>query len=171
MVQQARGRLILHFGDVTDAFFILNLMAKTRPHEVYNFAAQSQVAHSFDTSMSTFETNTKSVWHICEAILTLGLTEQTRVFHASTSEMFGSHHGKSDGCFSEKSEFLPMSPYAVSKVAAYHTCSYFSRVHRIQIATALSFNHESPLRSEQFVTSKIVKHAVLQQKQAIEAGS
>mmetsp|Transcript_23273 Transcript_23273/g.31074 ORF Transcript_23273/g.31074 Transcript_23273/m.31074 type:complete len:201 (-) Transcript_23273:548-1150(-) len=156
------SRLVLHFGDVTDPLFMLNLIKRTEPDEIYNFAAQSQVAHSFLAANSTFETNTKSVWHICESLLTLGLVSKTKVFHASTSEMYGSHEGKSDGCFTESSEFRPMSPYAVSKVAAYHTCSYFFRVHGVQIATAISFNHESPLRSEQFVTSKIVKHAVLQ---------
>ena len=102
-----------------------------------------------------------SVWHICEAILALGLREKTKVFHASTSEMYGKHGAKSDGCFDESSEFRPMSPYAVSKVAAYHTCSYYKRVYKVKIANAISFNHESPLRGEQFVTQKIVRHAVL----------
>ena len=103
-----------------------------------------------------------SVWYICEAIRALDLIQKTRVFHASTSEMYGSHDGKSDGCFDETSQFRPMSPYAVSKVAAFHACSYYKRVYNIQMATAISFNHESPLRGAQFVTSKIVMHAVLQ---------
>lgn len=125
MKRVSNGRLILHFGDVTDAFFMLNLIKRASPDEVYNFAAQSQVAHSFNAVTSTFETNTLSVWHICEAIMALNLAYKTRVFHASTSEMYGSHNGKSDGCFDESSQFRPMSPYAVSKVAAYQTCSYY----------------------------------------------
>ena len=73
MKRVSNGRLILHFGDVTDAFFMLNLIKRASPDEVYNFAAQSQVAHSFNAVTSTFETNTLSVWHICEAIMALNL--------------------------------------------------------------------------------------------------
>ena len=81
----------MHYGDVLDPFFILNLMKQFQPDEVYNFAAQSHVAHSFNGSISTFEVNTRSIWLICESIRTLGLEKKTSVFHASTSEMYGDH--------------------------------------------------------------------------------
>ena len=147
----APGRLQLHYGDVTDALFMLNLMKETQPDEVYNLAAQSQVAHSFKASLSTFEINTRSIMLICESIRTLSLESKTKVFHASTSEMFGDHREEQIGptfSFNESSAFQPMSPYAVSKVSAYHICSYFVRVFNLQVCTAISFNHESPMRGE-----------------------
>ena len=105
--------------------------------------------------------NTNSLWHIFESILTLDLKNKTKVFHASTSEMYGDHNlDSATRSFNENSEFRPMSPYAVSKVAGFHICSYFARVYNLQVATAISFNHESPLRGEQFVTQKVIKHAV-----------
>ena len=85
-------RLILHYGDVTDPFFMLNLLKETAPDEVYNLAAMSQVGHSFGAALSTFDINTKSVWLICESLRTLGLQDKTKVFHASTSEMYGDHN-------------------------------------------------------------------------------
>ena len=154
----------MHFGDVTDALFMLNLMKEVSPDEVYNLAAQSQVAHSFNASVSTFDVNTRSIWLICESIRTLSLESKTKVFHASTSEMYGDHRvGETRPIFSfdESSAFRPMSPYAVSKVAAYYICSYFARVFNLKVSTAISFNHESPMRGEQFVTQKVIKHAVL----------
>ena len=90
----------------------------------------------------------------------MDLKEKTAVFHASTSEMFGDHTGKNVDKFNEKSEFRPMSPYAVSKVSGYHICSYFKRVYGLKVCTAISFNHESPMRNQMFVTQKIVKAAV-----------
>ena len=165
LAEKYESQLHLHYGDITDAFFMLNLMKQVSPDEVYNFAAQSQVAHSFNASVSTFDINTRSIWLICESIRTLGLHSKTNLFHASTSEMYGDHRTAERNAsfsFNEKSAFQPMSPYAVSKVAAYHICSYFARVFNLRVATAISFNHESPLRGEHFVTQKVIKHAVRQ---------
>lgn len=171
---RSKSQLHLHYGDVTDAFFVLNTMKAVEPDEVYNFAAQSQVAHSFNASVSTFDTNTRSIWLICESIRTLQLVEKTRLFHASTSEMYGDHRmTKAESAsfsFSEASAFKPMSPYAVSKVAAFYMCSYFARVFSIKICTAISFNHESPMRGEHFVTQKVVKHAVKQRALLLQQG-
>ena len=154
----------MHYGDVTDALFMINLIKEAQPDEVYNFAAQSQVAHSFKASLSTFDVNTRSIWLICESIRTLSLENKTKVFHASTSEMYGDHRTEigPNFSFNESSTFQPMSPYAVSKVSAYHVCSYFARVFDLKICTAISFNHESPMRGEHFVTQKVIKHAVRQ---------
>ena len=154
-----RKSLQLHFGDVQDPTFMLNILKTTKPDQVYNFAAASHVANSFQNPTTTFTVNTQPLWLIFQSILTLELKDKTVVFHASTSEMFGDH-AKGVDKFHEGSDFKPMSPYAVSKVSAYHICSYFKRVYGLQVCTALSFNHESPMRNQLFVTQKIVRAAV-----------
>jgi len=133
--------------------------------------------HSFRNANGTFEINTKSVWNICQSLVVLGepWLSKTHIFHASTSEMYGDHKGANDTTatatsnsssgavkFSESSSFKPMSPYAVSKVSAYYTCDYYQRVYNLNICTAISFNHESPLRHPFFVTRKITQAAARQ---------
>ena len=154
-----KGSLHLHFGDVQDPIFMLSILKTTKPDQIYNFAAASHVANSFYNPVTTYTVNTQPLWLIFQSIMTLELQNKTVVFHASTSEMFGDH-AKGVDKFHEESEFKPMSPYAVSKVSAYHICSYYKRVYGLKICTAISFNHESPMRNQLFVTQKIVRAAV-----------
>lgn len=155
-----KKEVILHKGDITDAYFIANLVAKVEPDEIYNLAAQSHVGDSFECPDHTYQVNTQGLSDICNSVVGANLLKKTKIFHASTSEMFGDGHFDRHAVIDEKSGFFPMSPYAVSKVAAYYWVQYFRRVHNMFICTGLTFNHESPLRHESFVTRKITSHVV-----------
>ena len=100
----------------------------------------------------TFDVNTKGIMHLCEIVKTMD--PQPIIFHASTSEMFGPN---SQNLLNETSEFNPASPYAVSKVSAYFIAKYYQKVFNLKICTSIGFNHESPLRHEEFITRKISK--------------
>ena len=106
----------------------------------------------------TMDINSNGVLNICQAVLLLDLKEKTRIFHASTSEMFGELKEKGDKILiDEDYPFNPMSPYAASKISAYYILKFFKNVHNFHICTTYGFNHESPLRHEEFVTRKITK--------------
>ncbi len=138
--------------------FMYKTIERAQPDEIYNLAAQSHVKDSFDAQSSTFEANINGLLHICEAVLALKLSEKAHIFHASTSEMYGDVKRDSDGkLIDEAHPFNPMSPYAVSKIAAYYLVQYYKSVHRFFICTGMTFNHESPLRHETFITRKITK--------------
>ena len=107
----------------------------------------------------TYDVNVKGLMNLCTSILSLSLIDKTKVFHASTSEMYGQVDLslKEETLITEEHPFKPMSPYALSKISAYYMVQYYRRVYNMQICTALSFNHESPLRNEEFITRKISK--------------
>ena len=114
-------KLVLLVGDLTDQIFMLNCMTKCKPDEIYNLAAQTQVHHSFECPAHTFEVNVNGLINICQGLVTLGMQENVRVFHASTSEMFGDFvTGANETIVSEGFPFNPMSPYAASKISAYY---------------------------------------------------
>ena len=120
------------------------------------------MAHSFEMAHHTYETNLIGLENVCCAVRTQGLLEKCKVFHASTSEMFGQvDKGLEDPntLIDENFPFVPKSPYAVSKIANYYMVKYYRAVYKMFICTAITFNHESPLRHDEFVTRKITKAA------------
>ncbi|CDW86871.1 gdp-mannose-dehydratase [Stylonychia lemnae] len=155
-ISKAR-KIILVYGDVTDQMFMHNAIAKAQPDEIYNFAALSQVQHSFDGPGVTMDTNISGLTNICQAVLSLKMIN-VRIFHASTSEMFGDVIQKNgEAIVTEGFPFNPMSPYAVSKITNYYQVQFYKNVYKMFICTGLTFNHESPLRQETFITRKITK--------------
>src|SRR3990167_5049082 len=143
-------KITLHEGDITDSNFVKFTIMETFPDEIYNLAAQSHVHTSFDIPDYTFRVNTLGLLNILECA-----PRNTKIYQASTSEMFG---GSFDRFYNEHNEFFPRSPYAVSKVAAHHLAEIYRKMGQF-IACGIMFNHESPRRGDNFVTKKIAKAA------------
>lgn len=143
--------ITLHTGDLTDANAVTTLIKTVRPDEIYNLAALSQVHVSFATPASTFDINTKGTLNVLEAIKILEF--KTKIYQASSSEMFG----QSPAPQNEETPFEPCSPYGVAKLAAYWLARTYRDAYGMFVANGILFNHESPLRGEDFVTRKITK--------------
>lgn len=143
----------LHYGDLTDALSIINLINKIRPDEIYNLGAQSHVGVSFEVPEYTSNVDAIGVLRILESIKTLGLEKKIKFYQAGTSEMFGKTSGKFQN---ESTKFYPRSPYAVSKVFAHWITINYRESYNIFACNGILFNHESPFRGETFVTKKIV---------------
>ncbi|MCB1720669.1 MAG: GDP-mannose 4,6-dehydratase [Rhodospirillales bacterium] len=152
----------LHMGDVTDANNLNLLIREIRPDEIYNLAGLSQVQVSFETPASTLQINTAGTLNILDAVRVNGLENYTRVYQASSSEMFG----KARAPQNEDTKMEPCSPYGVAKLASYHLVKSYRESYGMYAANGILFNHESPLRGEDFVTRKITKAVA-----AVEAGS
>ena len=148
------NRLILHNGDLTDSTSIIRVIDQTQPDEIYNLAAQSHVATSFDTPEFTANVDAMGVLRILEAIRICGLADRTRFCQASTSEMFGRVVETPQN---ERTPFYPRSPYAVAKAYAYWITVNYREAYGLFATNAISFNHESPIRGETFVTRKITR--------------
>ena len=148
--------LILHYGDLTDSTNIIRIMQEVRPEEVYNLAAQSHVAVSFESPEYTANADALGTLRLLESIRILGLEKHTRFYQASTSEMFGKVREVPQN---EKTSFYPRSPYGVAKVYAYWTCVNYREAYGIYASNGILFNHESPIRGETFVTRKITRAA------------
>ena len=146
---EKKGKLKLHYMDVTDTSSITNLILKYKPNEFYNLAAMSHVGISFNTGEATLNINTLACYRILESILKSHKT--CKFYQASSSEMFGSSPPPQN----EKTQFNPQSPYGVSKVAAFHITKYFRQAHGLFASNGILFNHESPRRGLNFVTRKI----------------
>jgi len=144
----------LHYGDVTDSTSIISLIQKIQPDEIYNLAAQSHVAVSFETPEYTANADALGTLRLLEAIRILGLENSTRFYQASTSELFGQVQQSP-----QKEDILHfiLSPYAVAKLYAYWITVNYREAYRIYACNGLLFNHESPLRGETFVTRKITR--------------
>lgn len=147
-------RLFLHHGDVTDSSSLIRIMQQTQPDEVYNLAAQSHVAVSFEQPEYTADTNALGTLRLLEAIRILGMQKRTRFYQASTSEMYGMVRETPQ---SETTPFYPRSPYAVSKLYAYWITVNYREAHGLHASNGILFNHESPVRGENFVTRKITR--------------
>ena len=147
-------RFFLHHGDVTDSSSLIRIMQQTQPDEVYNLAAQSHVAVSFEQPEYTADTNALGTLRLLEAIRILGLQKQTRFYQASSSEMFGKVQQVPQ---SESTPFYPRSPYAAAKLYAYWITINYREAHGIYACNGILFNHESPVRGENFVTRKITR--------------
>lgn len=147
-------RLILHYGDMTDSSSLTRVLQEVRPDEVYNLAAQSHVAVSFEEPEYTANSDALGALRLLEAIRILGLKDQTRFYQASTSELFG---GLGHGAQSESTPFHPRSPYAVAKLYAYWITVNYREAYGLYACNGILFNHESPVRGETFVTRKITR--------------
>ena len=147
-------RFFLHYGDLTDATNLIRILKETEPDEIYNLGAQSHVQVSFDTPEYTANSDAVGVLRLLEAIRILEMTQKTRFYQASTSEMFGKVQENPQR---ETTPFYPRSPYATAKVYAYWICVNYREAYGIHASNGILFNHESPLRGETFVTRKITR--------------
>lgn len=148
--------LKLHYGDLTDSTNLIRLIQETQPDEIYNLAAQSHVKVSFDTPEYTANADGIGTLRILEAVRLLGLVEKTRVYQASTSELYGLVQAVPQ---SETTPFYPRSPYAVAKIYGYWITVNYREAYKMYACNGILFNHESPIRGETFVTRKITRAA------------
>jgi GDPmannose 4,6-dehydratase len=151
---EADRRLILHYGDLTDATNLLRVLQQTKPDEVYNLAAQSHVQVSFETPEYTADVDALGTMRLLEGIRLLGLEKKTRFYQASTSELFGKVQEVPQN---EKTPFYPRSPYGCAKLYAYWITVNYREAYDIYACNGILFNHESPIRGETFVTRKITR--------------
>jgi GDPmannose 4,6-dehydratase len=147
-------RFILHYGDMTDSMNLTRIIQEVQPDEIYNLAAQSHVKVSFDTPEYTANVDALGTLRILEAVRLLGLTEKTRIYQASTSELYGLVQQVPQ---SETTPFYPRSPYAVAKIYGYWITVNYREAYNMFACNGILFNHESPLRGETFVTRKITR--------------
>ena len=144
----------LHYGDLTDSTNLIRIIQETQPDEIYNLAAMSHVAVSFETPEYTANADGIGTLRILEAVRLLGLTKKTRVYQASTSELYGLVQAVPQ---SETTPFYPRSPYAVAKLYGYWITVNYREAYGMYATNGILFNHESPLRGETFVTRKITR--------------
>ena len=147
-------RLKLHYGDLTDSTNLIRIIQEVQPDEIYNLAAQSHVAVSFDTPEYTANSDAVGTLRLLEAIRILGLGEKTRFYQASTSEMFGKVQEIPQR---ETTPFYPRSPYGVAKLYAHWITVNYREAYGMFACSGILFNHESPLRGETFVSRKITR--------------
>ena len=147
---------ILHYGDLTDSTNLIRIIQDVQPDEIYNLAAQSHVAVSFESPVYTANADAVGTLRLLESIRILGLIDKTRFYQASTSELFGK---VSEVPQKETTPFYPRSPYAVAKLYAYWITVNYREAYGIHASNGILFNHESPIRGETFVTRKITRAA------------
>ena len=148
--------LILHYGDMTDSMNLTRIIQEVQPDEIYNLAAMSHVAVSFETPEYVANADGTGTLRILEAVKLLGLTEKTKIYQASTSELYGKVQETPQ---SETTPFYPRSPYAVAKMYAYWITVNYREAYGMFACNGILFNHESPVRGETFVTRKITRAA------------
>ncbi|SMP71879.1 GDPmannose 4,6-dehydratase [Neorhodopirellula lusitana] len=153
---EADARLFLHYGDLTDGQNLTNLVLDVQPDEIYNLGAQSHVRVSFDVPAYTVQTVGIGALNVLEAARQLNKTKPTRVYQASSSEMFGEVKETPQ---TETTPFSPQSPYACAKVYAFHQTVNYRKSYDMFASNGILFNHESPRRGETFVTRKITRAA------------
>lgn len=149
-------QLTLHYGDLTDSTNLIRIVQETQPDEIYNLAAQSHVAVSFETPEYTANSDAVGTLRLLEAIRILGLERKTRFYQASTSELYGLVQEVPQR---ETTPFYPRSPYAAAKLYAYWITVNYREAYGMHASNGILFNHESPLRGETFVTRKITRGA------------
>jgi GDPmannose 4,6-dehydratase len=147
-------RFKLHYGDLTDSTNLIRIIQEVQPDEIYNLGAMSHVKVSFDMPEYTADVDALGTLRILEAVRILGLTAKTRIYQASTSELYGLVQAVPQ---SETTPFYPRSPYAVAKLYAYWITVNYREAHSMYACNGILFNHESPLRGETFVTRKITR--------------
>ena len=148
--------LILHYGDMTDSMNLTRIIQEVQPDEIYNLAAMSHVAVSFETPEYVANADGTGTLRILEAVKLLGLTKKTKIYQASTSELYGKVQETPQ---SETTPFYPRSPYAVAKMYAYWITVNYREAYGMFACNGILFNHESPVRGETFVTRKITRAA------------
>lgn len=149
-------RLKLHYGDLTDSTNLIRIIQEVKPDEIYNLAAMSHVQVSFETPEYTANADALGTLRILEAVRICGLTEKTRIYQASTSELYGLVQEVPQ---SETTPFYPRSPYGVAKMYGYWITVNYREAYNMYACNGILFNHESPLRGETFVTRKITRAA------------
>jgi GDPmannose 4,6-dehydratase len=164
--ENKKTKFILHYGDITDTLSVSSLIKKIQPDEIYNLAAQSHVAVSFEVPEYTANADALGALRILEAIRFNKLEKKTKFYQAGTSEMFGKVRQIPQ---TEKTNFYPRSPYGVAKLYAHWITINYRETYKIFACNGILFNHESPVRGETFVTKKIVRglcriHLGLQKK-------
>lgn len=147
-------QFVLHYGDMTDATNLIRIVQQTQPDEIYNLAAQSHVQVSFETAEYTANSDGLGPLRLLEAIRLLGLTDKTRFYQASTSELYGKVQAIPQN---ETTPFYPRSPYAAAKLYAYWIVVNYREAYGMHASNGILFNHESPIRGETFVTRKITR--------------
>ena len=147
-------RFFLHHGDLTDSSNLVRIVQQTQPDEIYNLGAQSHVAVSFEEPEYTADTNALGTLRLLEAIRILGMEQRTRFYQASTSELYGLVQETPQR---EQTPFYPRSPYAIAKLYAYWTTINYREAYGLFACNGILFNHESPVRGENFVTRKITR--------------
>ena len=147
-------KMVLHYGDLTDSLNLTKIISMIKPDEIYNLAAQSHVGVSFDTPEYTANVDALGTLRILEAIRFLNLTNQTKLYQASTSELYGLVQETPQN---ERTPFYPRSPYGVAKLYAYWIIKNYREAYGIFACNGILFNHESPRRGETFVTRKITR--------------
>ena len=152
--QDQRRDLTLHYGDLSDAANLIRIVQEIQPDEIYNLAAMSHVAVSFETPEYTANTDGLGTLRLLEAVRLLGLKDRTRVYQASTSELFGLVQETPQ---KETTPFYPRSPYGVAKLYAYWITVNYREAYGLHASNGILFNHESPRRGETFVTRKITR--------------
>src|SRR4051795_11054643 len=151
---EKKRRFILHYGDMTDSSSLVRVIEQSQPDEIYNLAAQSHVAVSFEEPEYTANSDALGTLRLLEAIRILGLEKKTRFYQASTSELYGLVQETPQR---ETTPFYPRSPYAVAKLYAYWITVNYREAYGIYACNGILFNHESPLRGETFVTRKVTR--------------
>jgi len=154
LIQEDNEKISLHYGDLTDSSNLVRLLKEIEPDEVYNLAAQSHVAVSFESPEYTADVVATGTLRMLEAIRILGLEKRVRFYQASTSELFGEVQETPQ---TERTPFYPKSPYAVAKMYAYWITVNYRESYGIYACNGILFNHESPRRGETFVTRKITR--------------
>src|SRR5215813_13261207 len=147
-------RVILHFGDLSDSTNLIRIIQEVQPDEIYNLGAMSHVKVSFDTAEYTGNTDGLGTLRILEAVRLLGLVDKTRIYQASTSELYGLVQEVPQ---SETTPFYPRSPYGVAKLYGFWITKNYREAYGLHACNGILFNHESPLRGETFVTRKITR--------------
>ncbi len=147
-------RLVLHYGDLTDSTNLIRIIQQVQPDEIYNLGAQSHVAVSFEAPEYTANSDALGTLRILEAVRMLGLTAKTRIYQASTSELYGLVQEVPQ---KESTPFYPRSPYGVAKLYAYWITVNYREAYGMYACNGILFNHESPRRGETFVTRKITR--------------
>jgi GDPmannose 4,6-dehydratase len=153
-LRNVKGRVGLHYGDLTDSTNLRNLIGKIQPDEIYNLAAQSHVMVSFELPEYTADVDALGALRILDTIRDLGLTKKIRFYQASTSELFGKVQETPQ---TERTPFYPRSPYGCSKLFAHWITTNYRESYGIYACAGILFNHESPRRGESFVTRKITR--------------
>ena len=152
IIEQKNPNFILHYGDMTDSSNLIRIIQQTQPDEIYNLAAQSHVHVSFETPEYTANADGIGTLRLLEAVRILNLEKKTRIYQASTSELYGLVQEVPQ---TEKTPFYPRSPYAVAKMYAYWITVNYREAYGLYACNGILFNHESPVRGENFVTRKI----------------
>ena len=165
------GQFVLHHGDMTDSSSLTHILQQTKPDEVYNLAAQSHVAVSFEEPEYTANSDALGTLRLLEAIRILGLKDKSRFYQASTSELYGLVQETPQ---TERTPFYPRSPYGVAKLYAYWITINYREAYGLYACNGILFNHESPLRGETFVTRKITRalaRILLGQQETLRLGN